>query len=127
MSETPRIYRSLSAVWTKEEIARTMREGKNEELMLLSLSLGEYFSDWKFAQDICLRLAEHAELAVRANAVLGLSYIARTKRRLEKHLVKPVLLREWRRGAAYRGQIEDAIGDINMYLCWNIRKYRKFT
>jgi hypothetical protein len=57
--------------------------------MRLPLGLGDSWPDWTYAQDICLRLAEHADAAVRANACLGLAYVARTQRRLEEHLVRP--------------------------------------
>ncbi len=39
--------------------------------MILPISLGEFFPDWKFAQDTCLKLAEHEDPAIRANAILG--------------------------------------------------------
>jgi len=91
-----------------------------EELLVLPLALGEHFLDWKYAQDVCLRLAEHDSLLVRANACLGLAYVARTKGCLEKHLVKPILLRELRSQTKFRWRIEDAILDINHYLKWRL-------
>lgn len=39
--------------------------------------LKEYFKEWRQAQDICIHLLFHPDVAIRANAVLGLSYIAR--------------------------------------------------
>ncbi|MEE3715297.1 hypothetical protein V2H45_00900 [Tumidithrix elongata RA019] len=89
-----------------------------EELLVLPLAIGENFPDWKYSQDLCLRLAEHPSDKVRANACLGLAYVARTKRRLEKHFVKPILLRELRSQTEFRWRIEDAIKDINHYLKW---------
>ena len=80
----------------------------------------EHFPDWKFAQDLCIKLAANEDAAVRANAVLGLAYIARTKGILEKHLVKPVILKELRENIEYKWRIEDSISDINVFLKWNL-------
>lgn len=116
----PRIYRSLTVFSQKEEIGELLSSGTVEELLTLSLAVGANFPDWKYAQDLCLRLAEHSSDKVRANACLGLAYVARTKQRLEKHLVKPILLREFRSQTEFRWRIEDAIQDINYHLRWNL-------
>lgn len=116
----PHIYRPLPILNNKEEIERLLSCGTMEELLILPLTVGENFPDWKYAQDICLRLAEHSIDKVRANACLGLAYVARTKQRLEKHFVKPILLRELRCQTEFRWRIEDAIKDINFYLKWRL-------
>ncbi|MEM9505356.1 MAG: hypothetical protein AAGA01_15520 [Cyanobacteria bacterium P01_E01_bin.43] len=116
----PRIYRPLPVFHNKEEIEKSLNLGAMEELLILPLVVGENFPDWKYAQDICLRLAEHSSDKVRANACLGLAYVARTKQRLEKHLVKPVLLRELRCQIEFRWRIENAIEDINHHLKWHL-------
>jgi hypothetical protein len=122
----PRIYRALPLLRRKEEVEELLSFGTIEELLILSLAVGENYPDWKYAQDICLRLAEHSNDKVRANACLGLAYIARTKQQLEKHLVKPILLRELRCQTEFRWRIEDAIKDINRYLKWNLaHKYEE--
>ncbi|MGG6293080.1 hypothetical protein ACQ4M4_01550 [Leptolyngbya sp. AN02str] len=91
----------------------------------MPLALGENFPDWKYAQDVRLRLAEHSSDKVRANACLGLAYIARTKQRLEKHLFKPILLRELRCQTEFRWRIEDAITAINRHLAWRLAHQQK--
>ena len=118
--EQPHIYQPLPILNRKEEIENLLSYGTMEELIVLPLAVGEDFPDWKYAQDICLRLADHSSDKVRANACLGLAYVARTKRRLEKHLVKPILLRELRCQTEFRWRIEDAINDINHYLKWHL-------
>ncbi|WFR64522.1 hypothetical protein P9222_10515 [Paenibacillus amylolyticus] len=70
-----------------------------EELLHLPLSVGMFHQDWKIAQNICLRVADHPNANVRANAVMGLVHTARTKGKLEKRLVKPVVLKELREKA----------------------------
>ena len=116
----PRIYCPLLVLTNWQEVEELLFSGSIEDLLTLSLTLGEHFPDWKYAQDVCLRLAEHPSDKVRANACLGLAYIARTKQRLEKHLVKPVLLRELRAQTEFCWRIEDAFGDINYYLRWHL-------
>ena len=117
--EEKRIYRPLP-VYSDEEINKIMIDGTYEELGILSLAVGMNHHDWKFAQSICLKLAEHENEAIRANAVFGLAYIARTKGRLSNHLVKPVIFRELRRSENFRWRIEDTISDINLFLGWNM-------
>jgi len=104
-----------------KEIKRMLKSGTLEELILLPLSVGEYHSDWKYAQDVCIGLINHDDEKVRANAALGLAYTARTKGKLEKHVVKPALIKllkdcsednKWR--------VIDAIEDINLFLKWRI-------
>lgn len=119
-AEQPRIYKPLPILNSKEEIENLLSYGTTEQLLALPLAVGESFPDWKYAQNICLRLADHPSDKVRANACLGLAYVARTKHRLEKHLVKPILLRELRCQTESRWRVEDAINDINHYLKWHL-------
>jgi hypothetical protein len=101
-------------------IEMILATGSIYDLERLSIAVGEDYPDWKYAQDVCLRLAEHSNDNVRANACLGLGYIARTQGRLEQHLVKPILLRELRCQTEFRGKIADAIDDINFFLGWRL-------
>ena len=113
------VYRPL-AVHSDDEIKRILSERTLEEITLLPLEVGMNHHNWKFAQDVCLKLAEHENEAIRANTVLGLAYIARTKGKLSYHLVKPVIFRELRRSENFKWRIEDAICDINIFLDWNL-------
>ena len=113
-------YVPLPVITDKAQAEQIMKNGTYEDLMRLPLAAGEYFSDWKAAQDLCPELAENEDAAVRANAVLGLAYTARTKGMPEKHLAKPVILRELRENTENRRRIEDAAEDINYYLKWNM-------
>lgn len=56
---------------------------------------------------------EHESADVRANAVLGFVYIARTKGKLEKQIVKPIVLRKLRENKQYGWRILDSIEVIN--------------
>ena len=113
------LYQPLEWI-TYQDALNELEKGDEESLLRLPLRVGEYLDQWKNAQDICLRLAEHPSAVIRANAILGLAYTARTKGMLDKRIVKPYLLQELRTNTAYRWRIEDAITEINYYLKWNI-------
>ncbi|MDQ0361013.1 hypothetical protein [Breznakia pachnodae] len=116
-----RIYKPLSEK-TREEVKEILESNDMDALITLPLSLGEYEPDWKFAQDTCMKLAQHEDERVRANAALGLAYVARTKGKLEKNLVKPVLLQLLNNCEEYQWRVIDAINDINLYMNWRIGK-----
>ncbi|MDR0518751.1 MAG: hypothetical protein LBG82_01660 [Clostridiales Family XIII bacterium] len=94
--------------------------GTREQLAVLPLSVGTSDINWKDAQNICVTLLSNPDAAIRANAALGLAYIARTKRMLDKRTVKPYLLKELRENKEYRWRIIDAIEDINIFLGWHL-------
>ena len=121
-----RIYKPLPIIAEKRQALEIMTNGTHDDLMRLPLSLGEHFADWKFAQDLCIEITKNKEAAIRANAVLGLAYIARTKGMLEKHIVKPVLLKELRENLDYKWRIENSVQDINFFMKWNIA-YKHFN
>lgn len=82
-----RIYRPLEAV-SAEEVQRILASGTEEERGLLSLQVGEHGRHWAQSQAVCLKLMDDESPAVRANAALGLSYIARTQGQLDERLVQ---------------------------------------
>ena len=86
-----RVYQPLPVIEDKK-IERILQLGNIDELMILPLSVGEYHEDWKTAQNVCVELSNRSDERVRANSALGFTYIARTKGKLEKHIVKPILL-----------------------------------
>lgn len=116
-----RIYRPLEQL-SQEDIERIINDENLDELRRLPLSVGQYHLNWKIAQDICAKLCEHTDPWVRANAVLGFAYIARTKGKLEKHIVKPLILKELRENKEVQWRIKDAIDDIDIFLKWNLGK-----
>tara|TARA_Y100000766_G_C18360999_1_gene344089 strand:- start:107 stop:457 length:351 start_codon:yes stop_codon:yes gene_type:complete len=104
--------------YDNEEITRIMSNGTIEEKTLLPLSLGIYCTNWKFAQDICLTLSKNENEEISSNAILGLAYLARTQKKLQKELVMPILLEGLKKHSKYLGKIEDAISDIEIFLKW---------
>ena len=89
------VYKPLEPL-SKSEIQEWLENGKEDDLIFLPLAVGEYGENWKEAQDICLKLMEHNNPAIRANAALGLAYIARNHCMLDKRIVKPYLIKELR-------------------------------
>lgn len=116
-----RIYKHVEE-YSDQEIIEILDRQEVEELKYLSLSVGMYHHNWKYAQDICLKLAQHENPNIRANAILGIAHVARTKRKLDKRLVKPIILKELRENKENNGTILDAISDINLFLKWNLAK-----
>jgi hypothetical protein len=114
-----RIYKPLDDL-SSEEVMKVLNRNQLEELLTLPLSVGENHPNWKFAQDVCVQLSNHESSGVRANAVLGFAYIARTKGQLEKHIVKPIVLRELRENHEFNWRITDSIDDINLFMKWNM-------
>ncbi|MEK5439308.1 MULTISPECIES: hypothetical protein [Paenibacillus] len=86
------IYKHI-AEYTDHEIREILFRQELEELIYLPISVGLYHHSWKFAQDICIKLAQHEDARVRANSIFGLAHIARTKGRLDKRLVKPIIFK----------------------------------
>ncbi|MGG5370333.1 hypothetical protein [Enterococcus sp. AZ196] len=114
-----RVYQPLPVVDDKE-IKRILQLGSIEELMILPFSVGEYHADWKTAQNICVELSNLSDERVRANSALGFAYTARTKGKLEKHIVKPILLGLLENCSEHRGRVIDSIQDINSYMNWHL-------
>ena len=114
-----RVYKPLEPV-TYKECLEIISKGDEDDILLLPLRAGEFLEHWREAQDICIRLFENDSPAVRANAVLGLSYTARNHGKLDKRIVKPYLLKELRENIEYKERVIYSIQDINLFLKWNI-------
>lgn len=106
--------------FSDDEVERILREGTYEECCILPISVGEYNGDWKYAQDVCLKLMERKEDKIKANAILGLSYIARNHGFLEKEKILPYIERELRNNKKFYYEIKYAIEDINLFMNWNL-------
>ncbi|GGI11572.1 hypothetical protein [Gottfriedia solisilvae] len=120
-----RIYKPLEE-YSNDQIKEIFKRNNFEELARLPLSLGMIHTNWKFAQDICVMLSMNESALIRANAVLGFAYIARTNGKLEKHIIKPIVLKELRENHEYNWRIIDAIDDINLFMKWRISKVQKY-
>jgi hypothetical protein len=124
MSEK-RIYRPVPD-FTYEQIKSAIAEDKVDLLKDIAFAVGYHSTDWKYSQDICLQLSGHSDKAVREMAILGLFYVAIFQKKLDKRLVKPVLLRALKDSEVeVRERAEYVVPEINRALDWNIADYHK--
>lgn len=114
-----RVYKPLDCLYN-EDINKILESDDINEIIRLPLSVSMNHPNWKYAQDLCVKLSKHKDARVRANAVLGFAYIARTKGILEKHIVNPIVLKELNENKKYEWRIVDSINDINLFMKWNI-------
>ncbi|EHR70695.1 hypothetical protein BurJ1DRAFT_1837 [Burkholderiales bacterium JOSHI_001] len=81
--------------WTSDDLDRVLANGDPVEVLYVPIVVGMNAPDCgpEWAQTICQRLTLHPSGQVRANAMLGLSHIARTTRRLNLDLALPAVQR----------------------------------
>ncbi len=114
------VYRAPEVVLDREAMDAIARDDV-ERLVTLPIDLGFNHENWRFIQDVCVRLSEHRDWRIRANSLQGLSYAARFRHRLEKNIVKPVLLRALKdENPDVAATAVDAIKDINRLMKWRI-------
>ena len=116
-------YKPLPHYNNLNEVRETINSGIIDDIIVLAVAVGVSDLNWKQAQDICVELSKHENENVRGNSAMGLSHIARTERKLEKNVIKPVLLKLLKECTGQNnGKVMDAIRDINWYMKWNIGK-----
>lgn len=114
------VYRAPQPVSDREAMDAIAQDDV-EALQLLPINLGFHHENWRFIQDICVRLSSHRDPWVRSNSLLGLSYAARFRGKIEKNVVKPVLLRALQDSdPRVASTARDAIDDINRLMHWRI-------
>ena len=107
--------------FSDREIQDLIKEDDREALILLPMKLGFCHESWRFTQDICVKLSEHPDETIRANSFYGLQYTAMNLGKLEKNIVKPILLRGIKdESERVRSQAQGAIEGINQYMGWRI-------
>src|SRR2546423_997491 len=119
------IYKEPEPI-TDREVVAAIKKDDLELVRLIPIRLGFNHENWKFIQDICVQLSGHRDPWVRANSLLGLSYAARFRGRVEKNVVKPVLLRGLLDTDPHvAGTAHDVIEDINHLMKWRIGGAKK--
>lgn len=118
--EPRRIYEEPQPI-SEKEVFEALEKDDVERLLLIPIELGFHHENWRFIQDISVRLSEHPDPRVRANALFGFEYAARFKGRVEKNIVKPVLLRALADSDPVVSQrAQETIEAINHLLNWRI-------
>ena len=69
---TKLVYRAPRAVLDREAMDAIARDDV-ERLVTLPIDLGFHHENWRFTQDICVRLSGHRDWRIRANSLQGLS------------------------------------------------------
>lgn len=112
-------YEPLNIV-SKNEAQNILDNGNNMQLKLLPLSLGEYCEDWEFAQEVCFKLTDNNDTEVRANAILGLSFIARNHKKLKRECVERLISKVLKTDLDdfSLDRVKIAIEDIYLYMNW---------
>jgi hypothetical protein len=111
--------------YTRDEIDEAFVEDDRDVLLFAGISCATHDADWKYTQDLCIRLYEHPNKTIRGNAVLGLATVALYRGTLDRETVEPVLLRALRDAEMeVRLRAEDAIREINTTLNWTIARDR---
>jgi hypothetical protein len=104
----------LIKFYSNDELNNILISGNDEEIKLLPLSLGEYHSNLEYAQNFCLFLLENSiNDEIRANAVLGFSYL----KNLDKKVL-PLLEQEIKRNREFNDRVEYSVEDIYLFTKW---------
>jgi hypothetical protein len=108
--------------WTRDEVERALRDDNPDALLMAVIAVSMNESDWKYAQDLCVKLASHPHFNVRGNAVLGFGHIARIHGKLDRPIVQPLIVAALQDESDYvRGQADSAVDDTKIYLGWHYR------
>jgi hypothetical protein len=115
-------YNSIPT-WTASEIEAALIHDQPDELSLAVLSAALYASDRAWAEDICIRLAQHHNENVRGNAILGFGHLARLHGELTQSRVQPLIEKALDDPSKYiRGHAENAADDVTHFLKWSVRR-----
>ena len=107
--------------YSDSEVWELIKNNDEEALITLPIKLGFCHENWNFIQMVSIKLSDHPNETIRGNSFFGLQYAAMNHRKLEKNIVKPILLRGLKDESEWvRGKAEFAIEDINHYMNWNI-------
>lgn len=108
-------YESINE-YSDKEIMDILYHGSKLELKNIALSVGEYQQSYRFAQDVCFFLLDNSDEDVRANAILGLSYIARRFQKLDIKKLKLLLRQQKTFSEENTERVRYALEDISLFL-----------
>ena len=106
--------------WDRAEVERAVRENNPNELLYAVVAVSMHDKDWRYAQDLCVKLSSHSHFNVRGNALLGFGHIARVHRKLDSSIVQPIIQAALKDSDKYvRGHAWDAADDTSHFLGWH--------
>ncbi len=109
----------FSSGWTEADVEEVVARADPQELLYVPIVVGMNAPDCErsWVEDICLKLAEHADFNVRGNAILGLGHIARTCGELDLERIVPVIAAALNDSHEYvRSHANGAACDLELYL-----------
>lgn len=105
--------------WTRDAVERALQDDDANALIRAVIAAAMYDDDWRYAQDLCVRLSSHRHFNVRGNAVLGFGHIARVHGKLKRAVVQPIIEAALRDADDYvRGHGIAAANDTALFLGW---------
>lgn len=108
------IYREVFPM-ARAELERQLESGNEQAIIEALLSAACHDLDWRWVQNVCLRLLDHPIKWVRWNAVTGLGHLARIHRQLDTDIVVPRLL-TLKADEEIAPNVEDVLEDIQWWL-----------
>jgi hypothetical protein len=100
---------------SRNEARAAFRTGDESAIIAALLSLTFHDPDWRWVQDQLLQFAKHRNSSIRSLAGLCFGHLARIHRALDLEVVLPVH-RELASDPETRGQAEDALSDIEIFV-----------
>lgn len=109
--------------WSREQVDKALRDDDSKALLYAVVAVAMYDKDWRYAQDLCVRLSSHSHFNVRGNALLGFGHISRVHRQLDQSVVQPIVEAALHDLSDYvRGHAVDAMDDTAHFLGWQYAK-----
>jgi hypothetical protein len=109
--------------FTKVEIETAFAEDNIEKLIYVSLFTSLYYEDRNYAEEVCIKLANHSNSCVRAMAIESFEHIARIDKKLNKEIIKPIIEKALKDEDEFvRQKAEDAQDGIKHFLKWKFNK-----
>jgi hypothetical protein len=120
--QPPQKGNPFSDGWTMEDVKAVLERADPQELLYVPIVVSMDPPDCGWSEAICVQLSAHAHEDVRGNAILGFGHLARTCRKLNEQVVKPIIeagLRDPSRSV--RGQADAAADDVQHFLGWRVK------
>ncbi len=99
---------------SRSEAEKALSSGNPEKICQALLSVSFHETDWKWAQENCLRFLENEDPEISGLAAICLGHIARIHKLIDRDRVVSAL-RKHSGNPGIAGQIEDAIEDIEKF------------
>jgi hypothetical protein len=109
--------------FSRAEMEKAILENDIEQLIYVPLFASMYYEDRNFAEQICLKLANHPNSNVRGLAIEGFGHIARIDGVLDKEIIKPLIEQALMESDEFvRMKAMDTKDDLIHFLKWKFKK-----